>query len=358
MRFIIHGAGEVGRKIRRIFLRSALRRARRNLENAEIELGRFAWKEAEGVAGVWEEFKQVQELEQKQTALADQIQELEDKIEGLRAEQTANRESMKEELARLESEHQSLVTEQEQAVREVSRRRNEVVALDKQMRQLDQEQESLLREYADLQVANPPPASLEARLKEIQDRRAGIPDERADVVHRRLQLSNELSPVQEELALLESKIALVEKQLSGIRSEQETKDRSLADIIRTYQAEIGETRKRSVGLEREKNAPYLALGHRLADRDIALKERPELMETVRDRRLALQDQEDKLNASLAASQGVKKSDLRRFYLLLAGLILAVILLIWLASTFQKLTTPPPEAAEPRAPSAAVVVASG
>lgn len=343
MRFLFTGIGELSRKIGRIFRRLSLRRMHQQVERAETELGRFAWREAEGVAGVREEFEKVRELEKKQTSLADQIADLEAKIETLRDEQAANQTAMQEALSGLESQRVTLVADQQAAVRQVSAMRNEISSLDREMHQLDDEQEALLREYADLEVASPPPPGMEVRQTEIKERRAAIPDDRAQIIQRRVEVSNQLSPVQENLALLESKIAILDKKIAGERSEYETKDRSLADIIRTYQSEISDARKRNLSLERDKHRPYLILGRRLADRDIAVKERPELMERVQELRRQEHEIEEQQNASTAASQEVDRADMRKFYLLLVALFLALVLIIWAVAAWgPKRSVPEPE----------------
>ena len=130
----------------------------------------------------------------------------------------------------------------------------------------------------------------------------------------------------------ESELAAVEKNMARTRSEFETRDRKLAESIRTQQQAARDARTRHQTVEERKNPAYLSIGRHLSEKGVAPPNAPHLLEEAHRRRAAV-DLQLKHQAELAQlSSQIDKQELRKFYF--SAFSVLVLLAITLLVVFQ------------------------
>lgn len=136
----------------------------------------------------------------------------------------------------------------------------------------------------------------------------------------------------EKLNTTESELAALEKNMARTRSEFETRDKKLAESIRTQQQAAHDARTRHQTVEERKNPAYLSIGRHLSEKGVAPPNAPHLLEEAHRHRGAV-DLQLKHQTELAQlSSQIDKQELRKFYLSVFSVL--VLLAITLLVVFQ------------------------
>jgi hypothetical protein len=189
-----------------------------------------------------------------------------------------------------------------------------------------------LKQLSDLHALDPAPPDLEALSAGIMAKRARLPDERAELVRARLGSTDAVRAAKEKLTTTESELASVEKNMTRTRSEFETRDKKLAESVRTQQQAAHDARTRHQTVEERKNPAYLSIGRHLSEKGVAPPNAPHLLEEAHRRRAAV-DLQLKHQTELAQlSSQIDKQELRKFYLSVFSVL--VLLAITLLVVFQ------------------------
>jgi hypothetical protein len=189
-----------------------------------------------------------------------------------------------------------------------------------------------LKQLSDLHALDPAPPDLEALSAGIMAKRARLPDERAELVRARMGSGDAVRTAKEKLNTAESELVAVEKNMARTRSEFETRDRKLAESIRTQQQAAHDARTRHQTVEERKNPAYLSIGRHLSEKGVAPPSAPHLLEEAHRRREAV-DLQLKHQTELAQlSSQIDKQELRKFYFSVFSVL--VLLAITLLVVFQ------------------------
>ena len=332
MSFIRTGFREVALKLKRQKTRIALRHDRRLLQRSEINLGREGTAQASNFPELRNEIVALKKLEQEQKEVALRIARIDEGIKRIEEERQQIAREQANTIAKLEAEKKPLLQRCHQAKNTTEVCERELAGVERRIQQSEAADRDLLKQLSDLHALDPAPPDLEALSAGIMAKRARLPDERAELVRARMGGTDAVRTAKEKLNTAESELAAVEKNIARTRSEFETRDRKLAESIRTQQQAAREARTRHQTVEERKNPAYLSIGRHLAEKGVAPPNAPHLLEEAHRRRAAV-DVQLKHQAELAQlSSQIDKQELRKFYL--SAFSVLVLLAITLLVFFQ------------------------
>ena len=327
MSFIRTGLREIALKVKRQRTRLALRHEKRHLQKSEINLGREGTSQAANFPELRHEIVALKKLEQEQKEVALRIAQIEEGIKKIEAEQKQNTQEQNEAIAKLEAEKKPLLQQRNQAKSTADLCQRELNAVERRVEENDAADRELLKKLSALQAITPPPADLEAQSATIAARRARLPEEHAELVRARLGSAEAARLAKEKLTAAEAEVAVVEKQIERVRTEFETRDRTLNENIRGQQESVREARAQHQTVEERKNPAYLNIGRHLASQGIAPPSAAHLLTDVQRHRAAV-DRHLGHTAELAlVSSKIDKQELRKFYFSVLSVLalLAIIL---------------------------------
>ena len=332
MSFIRTGFREVALKLKRQKTRIALRHDRRLLQKSEIHLGREGTAQAANFPELRNEIVALKKLEQEQKEVALRIARIDEGIKRIEEERQQIAREQASAIAKLEAEKKPLLHKRNQAKSTAEVCERELTGVERRIQESEAADRDLLKQLSDLHALEPAPPDLEALSAGIMTKRARLPDERAELVRARLGSADAVRTAKEKLNTAESELAAVEKDVARTRSEFETRDRKLAESIRTQQQAARDARTRHQTVEERKNPAYLSIGRHLSEKAVAPPNAPHLLEEAHRRRAAVNLQL-KHQAELAQlSSQIDKQELRKFYFSVFSVL--VLLAITLLVVFQ------------------------
>jgi hypothetical protein len=335
--FIRTGLREIGLKVRRQKTRLALRHEKRLLQKSEINLGREGTAQAANFPELRNEIVALKKLEQEQKEVAIRISQIEEGIKKIQAEREQNTAEQNQAIARLETEKKPVLQKRDEAKASADICERELGAVERRIHENEEADRELLKEIGALEALVPPPSNREERASALGARRARLPDERAELVRARLGSADACQSAREKLKAAEAELATLEKTIERVRSEYETKDRALAESIRTQQEAIREARAHHQVVEERKNPAYLNIGRHLASQNIAPPNAPQLLTDVQRRRTAVDRHLQHTNELALLSSQVDKQELRKFYFSVFSVLglMAIILPLFLSSPHRR-----------------------
>ena len=332
MSFIRTGFREVALKLKRQRTRIALRHDRRLLQRSEITLGREGTAQAANFPELRNEIVALKKLEQEQKEVALRIARIDEGIKRIEEERQQIAREQANAIAKFEAEKKPLLQKRNQAKSTAEVCERELVGVERRIQESEAADRDLLKQLSDLHALDPAPPDLEALSAGIMAKRARLPDERAELVRARMGSTDAVRTAKEKLNTAESELAAVEKNIARTRSEFETRDRKLAESIRTQQQAAHDARTRHQTVEERKNPAYLSIGRHLSEKGVAPPSAPHLLEEAHRRREAV-DLQLKHQAELAQlSSQIDKQELRKFYFSVFSVL--VLLAITLLVVFQ------------------------
>ncbi len=337
MSFIRTGFREIGLKVRRQRTRIALRHEKRHLQKSEINLGREGTSQAANFPELRNEIVALKKLEQEQKEVALRIAQIEEGVRKIEAERQKNAREQNETIAKLEHEKKPILQRRNEAKSAADICDRELSGVDRRIENNDAADRDILKEISALQAIEPPPSDLEAKSANLGARRARLPDERAELVRARLGSAEACRLAKEKLAAADAELSAIEKNIENVRSEFETRDRTLNEQMRAQQEAIREARAHHQTVEERKNPAYLNIGRHLATQGIAPPNAPDLLVHVQRHRTAM-DRHQQHSSELALLSGkIDKQELRKFYFTVFSVLvlLPIILFLVFQSPIQR-----------------------
>src|SRR5213080_1821629 len=332
MSFIRTGFRELALKLKRQRTRIALRHERRLLQKSEINLGREGTAQAANFPELRNEIVALKKLEQEQKEVALRIARIDEGIKRIEEERQQIAREQANAIARLEAEKKPLLQKRNQAKSTAEVCERELAGVERRIQESEAADRDLLKQLSDLHALDPAPPDLDALSAGIMAKRSRLPDERAELVRARMGSGDAVRTAKEKLNTTESELAAVEKNMARTRSEFETRDKKLAESIRTQQQAAHDARTRHQTVEERKNPAYLSIGRHLSEKGVAPPNAPHLLEEAHRRRGAV-DLQLKHQAELAQlSSQIDKQELRKFYFSVFSVL--VLLAITLLVVFQ------------------------
>jgi hypothetical protein len=330
--FIRTGFRELALKLKRQRTRIALRHERRLLQKSEINLGREGTAQAANFPELRNEIVALKKLEQEQKEVAMRIARIDEGIKRIEEERQQIARDQANAIAKFESEKKPLLQKRNQAKSTAEVCERELAGVERRIQESEAADRDLLKQLSDLHALDPAPPDLEALSAGIMAKRARLPDERAELVRARMGSSDAVRTAKEKLNTTESELAALEKNMTRTRSEFETRDKKLAESIRTQQQAVHDARTRHQTVEERKNPAYLSIGRHLSEKGVAPPNALHLLEEAHRRRGAV-DLQLKHQAELAQlSSQIDKQELRKFYFSVFSVL--VLLAITLLVVFQ------------------------
>jgi hypothetical protein len=327
--FFRTGFRELALKLKRQRTRIALRHDRRLLQKSEINLGREGTAQAANFPELRNEIVALKKLEQEQKEVALRIARIDEGIKRIEEERQQIAREQANAIAKLEAEKKPLLQKRNQAKSTAEVCERELASVERRIQESEAADRDLLKQLSDLHALDPAPPDLEALSAGIMAKRARLPDERAELVRARMGSSDAVLTAKEKLNTTESELAALEKNMARTRSEFETRDKKLAESIKTQQQAAHDARTRHQTVEERKNPAYLSIGRHLSEKGVAPPNAPHLLEEAHRRRAAV-DLQLKHQAELAQlSSQIDKQELRKFYFSAFSVLvlLAIILLV-------------------------------
>ena len=332
MSFFRTGFRELALKLKRQRTRIALRHDRRLLQKSEINLGREGTAQAANFPELRNEIVALKKLEQEQKEVALRIARIDEGIKRIEEERQQIAREQANAIAKLEAEKKPLLQKRNQAKSTAEVCERELASVERRIQESEAADRDLLKQLSDLHALDPAPPDLEALSAGIMAKRARLPDERAELVRARMGSSDAVLTAKEKLNTTESELAGLEKNMARTRSEFETRDKKLAESIKTQQQAAHDARTRHQTVEERKNPAYLSIGRHLSEKGVAPPNAPHLLEEAHRRRAAV-DLQLKHQAELAQlSSQIDKQELRKFYF--SAFSVLVLLAITLLVVFQ------------------------
>jgi hypothetical protein len=330
--FFRTGFRELALKLKRQRTRIALRHDRRLLQKSEINLGREGTAQAANFPELRNEIVALKKLEQEQKEVALRIARIDEGIKRIEEERQQIAREQANAIAKLEAEKKPLLQKRNQAKSTAEVCERELASVERRVQESEAADRDLLKQLSDLHALDPAPPDLEALSAGIMAKRARLPDERAELVRARMGSSDALLTAKEKLNTTESELAALEKNMARTRSEFETRDKKLAESVKTQQQAAHDARTRHQTVEERKNPAYLSIGRHLSEKGVAPPNAPHLLEEANRRRAAV-DLQLKHQAELAQlSSQIDKQELRKFYF--SAFSVLVLLAITLLVVFQ------------------------
>ena len=310
----------------------ALRHDRRLLQRSEINLGREGTAQASNFPELRNEIVALKKLEQEQKEVALRIARIDEGIKRIEEERQQIAREQANAIAKLEAEKKPLFQKRNQAKHTAEVCERQLAGVERRIQESEAADRDLLKQLSDLHALDPAPPDLEALSASIMAKRARLPDERAELVRARMGSADAVRMAKEKLNTAESELAAVEKNMARAKSEFETRDRKLAESVRTQQQAARDARTRHQTVEERKNPAYLSIGRHLSEKGVAPPNAPHLLEEAHRRREAV-DLQLKHQAELAQiSSQIDKQELRKFYFSVFSVL--VLLAITLLVVFQ------------------------
>ena len=332
MSFIRTGLREIGLKIRRQRTRIALRHEKRLLQRSEIDLGREGTSQAANFPELRTEIVALKKLEQEQKEVALRIAQIEEGIKKIEQERQQNTQEQNKALASLEAEKKPILQRRNEAKNAAQLCERELTAVEQRIQQNDATDRELLKKLSELQTLTPPAPDLETQTSAISARRVRLPEERAELVRAQIGSTEACRIAKEKLAAADEELSVMEKNIQRVRGEFESRDRAFAESIKGQQEALREARAHHQTVEERKNPAYLNIGRHLASQGIAPPNAPQLLETVRRHRAAVDRHLHHATELALLSSKIDKQEMRQFYFSVFSVL--VLLAIILPLVFQ------------------------
>ncbi|MEO6872175.1 MAG: hypothetical protein ABI233_08150 [Chthoniobacterales bacterium] len=330
MSFISTGFRELTLKVRRQKTRMALHREKSVLQKAEITLGREGTNEAANFPEMRAEIVALRKLEQEQREFTLRSAKIEEALKQIDAQRQENSRAQTAAIAKLEEEKRPFVERRDAAKAEAEKCGKELAAADRRLRENERADEELLKKLSALQETEPPSNDLDAQMQKLGAERANLPNERAKLSEARAASAESCKAAREKLTAADGELAQVERNIAKVRGEYEARDRALNESSRDQQEEAREVRQQHQTVEEKKNPAYLNIGRHLANAGIGPPTAPHLLVDVQRHREAVARLAAHTHALGEVSGRIDKQELRRFYFVVASIIVLAAIVVPLA----------------------------
>lgn len=334
MEWLRAGARELARKFTRAKLRLALWRARRELARAEIDLGLLGWEQVDFFddelnAAV----AKIHESETSQARLMNAAADLAARIERAHSENAAARGMLDEVLARTRTEKAAAEQSLGEAESEIRARRETRSRFQRALAELAAALDALEKQYFALLAAPQPDAASRAEILRIRDQQTRLATEQAELRESEARAAAGAAVAEKTRESLRARLDALEKTIEENEERAETLARELAAEISACEREQQRLAEQVNLLDAEKARPFLLIGRCLADHGIAPMNQPGALQRVLDLRDAVAPKLEAIEASRAESRTEDSAEVQKFYALLFGAAVTVLLLAMLLAAW-------------------------
>lgn len=320
------GRSEIERKIRLAISHFHLWQQTRHLAQAETELGKLAWQQADFVDP--EILKRVDEIidyEKNQAALLNREANLsweKSEKQTAREKARATADEVLDQFARERRDLSAARRTQQSALLEKSRK---TAPLRQQLLQVQGEIEQLQILQSKIEKFETDEAAQEARrisaqLDELSSREKDLKhtiDAHADLDRAACA----------ELAAVEEQISKLEDAIEERRTALEAKEAEIDTEIARIEDEQRRMREMADALEHQKTSPFQLIGECLADHNIGSRNQPEALENVHATRYAIAVLKQQIDESLQESARADRSAIMLFYFVVVVAVFALVLFV-------------------------------
>jgi len=325
--FLREGFGDLSRRLQILWLWGARLRLRRELFQAEAELGLLGWEQVDFYDDqISAEVKKVQELENTQASLMNTSAELSSRKVALDEELAREKALHDEALAALAAEREPLVPQFEQVENGHRLKLAACPRFDRALEEIAQLEKQLEARSHDFMKIERPNEQIRIEAREVSAELARISGQRTIVLADKAHATEEAARLEPEVARLRAELQRIDAAAAAARERLAAAGRRIAAEVRGLDRERKKSSVHMSRLDRRKRKPYRLIGACLADHTIAPLNQPLVLEKVFDLRkrdtLLAQSYAGLMSACAAAHDG----KLIGFYLLLAGLLFGLVAL--------------------------------
>lgn len=289
---------------------------RRKLARLETALGLLGWQQADYDDSTQAHVNQLVDCEREQARLTNESAALGLKIEGLEKQRGVRQREHEEAVAEVLRREQPAAKNEKQLEAEMVAARKQRREIEARLPVIDEELEAAEEQYR--------------ALVDREDFSREHEDDLLDLRRKILALPREKAEWQGKLALTEQSLRSMEELAGRLREAQvrfEKDDAALGSEIAECQRAKRRLEKQVDMLEKAKGDPYREIGRTLADHKIAPLNQPQALATVLQQRQQIAQRETAVAASMEASAREDRTDVRNFWLLCGGLVIAAFVVI-------------------------------
>ena len=302
--------------------------ARRRLARAETELGVLGWQQADFEGEAQRHVEQLADFERAQVRLTNESAAQALALRELHEERGRARRLFDEARVRLEAERAKVAGPVAETERQLAARQRMLEDFADRLTVLERELREVRQLHSELLAFTPQTAETRSEMFRLRARMVAIPSETSGLSSRQQQAAQEIRVLEESVARERTALAAVDERRRAQQAEfaeaDGARDKELADREREKRA----ADKENDALEKAKGNPHRKLGQLLADSGIAPMNQPHALAAVELGR----DEVARLDAAIATSLDESASEdratLRKSWLLLAAVALAVVPVAW------------------------------
>ncbi len=318
------GIRDLRLRLRTAWIRAVRVRVRRDLFQAETELGYLAWEQADFYGEpVIAAVKKIQEFEATQAALQNTSAELSKRKAALDEELARENALHDQAQAALAAERAPIATTLEGAETARRQKLQAVERFDRAIGEIAATEKKLQAKSLTYLKITQPTLQIRTEARKISDELTGLSVERSLVMTDRERAAVEAGLMEAEITRLRGELQRIDSAASAARERLAQAVRRIAGETRLLEREKKKSLHRMSHLDRKKRQPYRFIGACLADHRIAPMNQPAVLEkvvTLRRRHLDLAKTLAQLRTARATTA---PGPLIAFYLFLAVLLIAL-----------------------------------
>lgn len=301
--------------------------AARQLEKAETTLGLLGWQQADFDEKTQAQVERIVEFEREQARISNEGATVGRALREETEAREVGRRHFEREQGTLDEERRRIQVEDEAAERQIAENRRIEPTFEKRMPELDRELRECSRRHAELLAITGHSAAIKQELMQLRERAVAIPNEVADLRMQHLRTVSETRTLEAKLALNRARLAEIEREEGETSAAFKRADADLAAKIKELERQHDELDREFASMEGAKANPYREVGRVLADSGLPPMNQPQALERVRQGRLVVQQWEQALLESLAASAAESPIEIRQSLRMWLGLGVGAVLFV-------------------------------
>ena len=318
------GYRDLRRRLRMLRIAVMRYRLRRDLYQAETELGWLGWEQVEFYDEMTTaEVKKIQEFENTQAFLQNTSAELSGRRAALDAELTREKTAHDQTLASLTADRAPLAARLQEAETTRQKKLESIDRFDRAIEEMsvaEKRLEALSESYMNVQN---PTIAIRIEARELSDQLGQVALEKKLVAADKATAAQEAVALESTVDRLRTDLQHIDEATAAARENLSGAARRVTDQVRVVEREKKKSSLHMAHLDHEKQKPYQFIGSCLADHNIAPRNQPQILEKVlalRERNVQLGETVNRLRAACAA---VDLGLLISFYFLLFAVLIAL-----------------------------------
>lgn len=325
MDYFSPGLHEFTRILERVLNRWRLRRAERDLQKAETELGLLGWQQAEYDAETQREVDKIKNVEREQARLTNESAELARVLAPLETERDTLAREIEEQRIASEAEIDRRRAVNEAKANEIAKVRETMAGGERWMSNLERELRDAQRKYNELINKEDQTAEIRAEAARLRDRTNAIPQELAEAQRRQLRLTSDLSTLEGELRREDSQVDEYVIAVRATEAGHAARLRAVSQEIKKHTRTKGQLDEAVDRLEKDKANPYQQIGRVLADNNISPMNQPHALAAVHEVRKRAAEYRAAIIDSYEISSATNRELARYSMVLWLAIVVAVLL---------------------------------